>query len=171
MIHWIFDLDNTLYQTEHNNPYRINDGLYLNYSFLKEDKKLKILLNILNGNKIIMTNSISSHCNTVLDKLKIKQCFNHIVTRTDMNSFKPYPKTYFTVINNCKIQSTDKCIFFDDIPINLIMAKKFGWITVLITPDSWKYTKSHNDIDFVFPTVHYAIAFLVTKIHKLNKKL
>lgn len=168
MIHWIFDLDNTLYQTDNNNPYKVHDGLYLNYSFLKEDKKLQILLNILKGNKIVMTNSVSTHCNTVLDRLNIKKCFGNVMTRTNMKSIKPDPNTYYQVINNCKIQSKDKCIFFDDMPINLIMAKKFGWITVLITPEPWRYRQSHNNIDFIFPSVHHAIAYLIKKLNGIK---
>lgn len=168
MIHWVFDLDNTLYQTDDNNPYKVHDGLYLNYSFLKEDKKLQILLNILKGNKVIMTNSVNQHCNTVLNRLGINKCFNTILTRNSMRNIKPHPQTYYKVINRCNVQSNDKCIFFDDQPINLIMAKKFGWITVLITPEPWKYRHSHNNIDFIFPSVHYAIAYLVKKIYKIK---
>jgi pyrimidine 5'-nucleotidase len=166
MLYWIFDLDDTLYQIKSN--YHVVNNLYVNYSFIKEDKKLKALLNMLTGKKVIMTNSVNQHCQNVINKLKIKDCFHYTFDRNTFNGLlKPNPKTYIKLINDLKMKQNDSCIFFDDSPVNLIMAKKFGWITVLITHFPWKYQNSHPSIDFVFPTVHHAVAFLIKKIHKL----
>jgi len=168
MFHWIFDLDDTLYQIKNEySQHKIHDGLYVDYSFLKEDKKLKILLKCLLGNKIIMTNSIDKHCQMVLNKLNISSCFNETFDRTSMGHMKPHPITYINIIKKLKIHKKDTSIFFDDITVNLIMAKKFGWVTVLITPDPRKYYEGHNSIDFVFPNIHHAIAYFVKKIHKI----
>lgn len=168
MFYWIFDLDDTLYQV--NIPHRHKDGLYLNYSFIKEDIKLKVLLKVLTGKKIIMTNSVQQHCNTVLKRLGIKNIFDAKFNRNSLKGLKPQPATYIKLIKELKITKDDVCIFFDDTPVNLIMAKRFGWLTVLITPEPWKYHKSHKDIDFIFPTVHSAIVFLIKKIYKLSDK-
>jgi FMN phosphatase YigB (HAD superfamily) len=167
MFYWIFDLDDTLYQINTGYNTHVNNGLYVNYSFLKKDKKLKILLKCLSGNKIIMTNSINHHCKMVLNRMDIESCFDQIFDRTIMKQIKPHPNTYIHLIQKLKITKNDTCIFFDDIPINLIMAKKFGWITVLITPHPWRYYEGHNSIDFVFPRIHNAIAFFIKKIYNM----
>jgi FMN phosphatase YigB (HAD superfamily) len=166
MLYWIFDLDGTLYQI--NSKYNVVDDLYVNYSFIKEDKKIKALLNMLKGKKVIMTNSVNQHCQNIINKLKITDCFHHTFDRNTFNGLmKPHPKTYIKLISDLKMKKNDFCVFFDDSPINLIMAKKFGWMTVLITPFPWKYQNSHQGIDLVFPTVHSAVAFLIKKIYKL----
>jgi FMN phosphatase YigB (HAD superfamily) len=166
MLYWIFDLDDTLYQIKSN--YHVVNNLYVNYSFIKEDKKLKVLLNMLTGKKVIMTNSVNQHCQNVIKKLKIKDCFHHTFDRNTFNGFlKPHPKTYIKLMNDLNMKENDLCVFFDDSPINLIMAKKFGWMTILITPFPWKYQNSHPSIDLIFPTVHNAVAFLVKRVYKL----
>ena len=43
------------------------------------------------------------------------------------------------------INSEDKCVFFDDLPENLIAAKSVGWITVLINKNKYM----DNSIDLV----------------------
>lgn len=167
MFYWIFDLDDTLYQI--NTPQRVKNGLYLNYSFITEDKKLQQLLKYLSGKKIIMTNSVETHCNRVLNKLNIDNCFDDKFHRNNLMSLKPHPFTYTKLIKQMNITKDDTCIFFDDTPVNLIMAKKFGWITILITPNPWRYHEAHNSIDLVFPTIHHAIVFLIQKKLEKNK--
>lgn len=162
MLYWIFDLDETLYQS--NPKIGVKEGLYLDYSFLHNDKKLKILLQYLQGHKLIMTNAIQKHCHHVLHRLDIKDCFHHIYHRNLTNALKPHPRPYLQIMKELKINKKDMCIFFDDMPVNLIMAKKFGWTTVLITPNPWRYYEGHHSIDFVFPRVHNAIAFFLSKI-------
>jgi pyrimidine 5'-nucleotidase len=168
MFYWIFDLDETLYQMDFNKlKIKVHNGLYVDYSFLKQDKLLNLLLRYLKGNKIIMTNSISDHCQMVLKKINIRDCFDVIFDRNYMKHLKPHPQTYISLIKTLNINKKDTCIFFDDSPINLLMAKKFGWTTVLITPQPWKYKQSHNSIDFIFPNVHSAISFFIKKIYNV----
>jgi FMN phosphatase YigB (HAD superfamily) len=168
MLYWIFDLDDTLYQI--NIPQRVNNGLYMNYSFIKENKTLKTLLKFLSGKKVIMTNSIQAHCTKVLKKLKLNDgYFDSRFHRDTLMNLKPHPYTYAKLIKDMGIKKEDTCIFFDDTPINLIMAKKFGWTTVLITPHPWKFY--HNSIDMVFPNINNALVFLIKKkIDNLNNK-
>lgn len=161
MFYWIFDLDDTLYQTD--KFQRVDNGLYLNYSFIKENKLLKKLLTFLSGKKIIMTNSIKAHCNKVLNKLKLNDSFDNKFHRNNLKNLKPNPYTYIKLMTDLKIKKEDTCIFFDDSPINLIMAKKFGWTTILITPYPWKYYEGHNSIDMVFPSINSALIFLISK--------
>lgn len=168
MIHWIFDLDETLYQIHNEfSQHTVKDGLYVDYSFLKEDKKLKILIKCLTGKKVVMTNSIMQHCNMVLNKIGIKNSFDNIFDRTIMKSMKPHPKTYVHLIKKLKITKKDICFFFDDSPVNLMMAKKFGWTTILITPYPWRYYEAHNSIDFIFPNIHNAVAYFIKKIYNV----
>lgn len=166
MLYWIFDLDDTLYQVKPTNKTVYND-LYLDYSFLKPDNKLEKLLKHLSGYRIIMTNSVHQHCRMVLDKLNITTCFNDIFDRNIVKQLKPHPITYIFLIKKLKIKKEDVCFFFDDSPVNLIMAKKFGWKTILITPNPWQYYEGHQSIDFVFPNIHSAIIFFIKKMYKI----
>lgn len=168
MYYWIFDLDDTLYQLDTDRlNIKVTNGLYIDYSFLKKDKTLKLLLRCLSGNRVVMTNSITDHCQMVLKKMGIIGCFDEIFDRNYMKQLKPHPQTYISLINKMKINKSDVCIFFDDSPINLLMAKKFGWMTVLITPQPWRFKNGHNSIDLIFPNVHTAVAFFVKKIYNL----
>ena len=57
-------------------------------------------------------------------------CFNAILNRDLLQGLKPDPRVYFKLIQWCRIGNNDKVIFFEDTPVNLLIAKKFGWITV-----------------------------------------
>ena len=59
-----------------------------------------------------------------------------------------------------KITLNDKCIFFDDLPENLINAKSFNWVAVLINKNRYV----HESIDFWFPSIHIALNYFISKI-------
>tara|TARA_B110001469_G_C9611785_1_gene304354 strand:- start:583 stop:1056 length:474 start_codon:yes stop_codon:yes gene_type:complete len=153
MLYWVFDLDQTLYQLKSNNEFC--------YSNLCEDTQLNYLLIMLPSYKIIFTNGTYNHCIKCLDKLCINNNFNSVVSRDMIKTLKPDYNSYlrFMKINN--IKNSDKCVFFDDLPENLINAKGFGWITVLINKN--KYVS--NDIDFWFPSIHIALNYFISKIN------
>ena len=65
-------------------------------------------------------------------------------------------------MNSLNIKKTDICVFFDDLPENLIEAKNLGWTTVLISKE--KYI--HNNIDFWFPNIYLALNYFTTRINK-----
>ena len=153
MLYWIFDLDQTLYQLKSNTDFCYNN--------LCEDDQLNYLLIMLPSYKLIFTNGTYNHGIKCLDKLQIKKNFKSVVSRDMIKMLKPDYNSYlrFMKINN--IKNSDKCVFFDDLPENLINAKGFGWITVLINNN--KYVSS--EIDFWFPNIHIALNYFTSKIN------
>ncbi len=149
---WIFDLDDTLYNTR-------------NYANIIRDNKLIELISDLDGERIIMTNAHHFHCFDMLDRIGINHLFDYIFDRNNMQGLKPSIKTFITVIKNSRINKTDHCVFFEDNIINLITAKiHFGWTTVLITstgqPSISRKDKTH--IDYIFPSIHCAIEYFTS---------
>lgn len=152
MLFWVFDLDSTLYQLE-------NEAQF-SYDLLKTDNQLSYLIKKLPLKKIIFTNGTLGHAHLCINKIQLKYCFHNIVARDTINDLKPANSSFqkFMTVNN--IKSEDKCVFFDDMPENLIIAKNHGWITVLISPNK----TIHENIDFYFPNVHLAINYFLSKI-------
>lgn len=152
MLFWIFDLDLTLYELPNNTNF--------SYKLLTKDKHLYYLLSKLPNKKLIFTNGTYNHALTSLKKMKILELFNNIESRDTLMSLKPSSQSYNNFINSNKIRYRDKCVFFDDLPENLVNSKKFNWITVLINKK--KYV--HQEIDFWFPNIYIALNFFICRI-------
>lgn len=152
MLYWIFDLDLTLYELPNNVDF--------SYKYLSKDKYLHYLLSKLPNKKLIFTNGTYNHAITSLKKLDILDLFHNIEARDTLMSLKPYHKCYMNFIIKNKINLKDKCVFFDDLPENLINSKKLNWITVLINKK--KYV--HQEIDFWFPNIYIALNYFICKI-------
>ena len=153
MLYWIFDLDNTLYQLPNNIDFK--------YTLLSKSKQLNYLLSILPSKKIIFTNGTYNHGIICLKKLDIISNFNSIISRDKILTLKPEYNSYVKCMKLNNIYNNDKCVFFDDLPDNLINAKGFGWITVLINKN--KYVD--ENIDFWFPNIYIALNFFISKIN------
>ena len=153
MLYWIFDLDQTLYQLPSNVDFSYNE--------LSKDNHLNYLLDTLPSTKIIFTNGTYNHGTMCLDKLDITKYFKTIIARDTIKTVKPEHNAYKRCMVLSGIRQTDKCVFFDDLPENLIAAKSFGWITVLI--NKRKYID--NNIDFWFPNIYIALNFFNSKIN------
>lgn len=152
MLYWIFDLDETLYQLPNNTEF--------NYNMLTNDDQLNYLLIMLPCTKLIFTNGTFNHGIECLTKLNVIEHFKNITSRDKIKTLKPEHESYIRFMKLNKITLNDKCIFFDDLPDNLINAKNFNWITVLIN----KKRYVHESIDFWFPNIHIALNFFVSKI-------
>tara|TARA_B100000029_G_scaffold444816_1_gene464841 strand:- start:96 stop:566 length:471 start_codon:yes stop_codon:yes gene_type:complete len=152
MIHWIFDLDNTLYRFLNQKKPDMRE-IYI-------DKELPKIIRFLPGNKLIFTNANHYHSMNMIHELGMYNCYSAVINRDILKGIKPDPKTYFKVVQWCNIQNNDKVIFFEDTPVNLEMAKKFGWITVLISNQIVKA----NYIDLCCPDVKTAIRIILKKI-------
>ena len=152
MLFWIFDLDSTLYQ--------LTNGEQFSYEILEADNQLSYLLKKIPKKRLIFTNGTLGHAHMCINKIKLNYCFHNIVARDSINDLKPSNSSYqkFMKINN--ISSQDKCVFFDDMPENLIVAKNHGWITVLISPNK----TYHENIDFHFSNIHLALNYFLSKI-------
>jgi putative hydrolase of the HAD superfamily len=152
MLYWIFDLDLTLYQLPNNTEF--------SYDHLFNDEHLGYLLSKLPCKKLIFTNGTYNHAITSLKKIDVINKFDNIEARDTINSLKPSPNSFNTFISKNNIFYKDKCVFFDDMPENLISSKNFNWITVLIN----KKNHTHEYIDFWFPNIYLALNFFLCKI-------
>ena len=153
MLYWIFDLDQTLYQLPSNVDF--------NYKLLKKNEHLKYLLDVLPSTKLIFTNGTYNHAKICLNKIDIENNFKSIISRDKILTLKPEHNSYIRCMNLNNITNNDKCVFFDDLPDNLINAKSFGWITVLINRNRY----IDEQIDFWFPNIYVALNYFVSKIN------
>tara|TARA_Y100001970_G_scaffold199501_1_gene242665 strand:- start:6290 stop:6775 length:486 start_codon:yes stop_codon:yes gene_type:complete len=147
-MNWVFDLDNTIYNTNN-----------INYLSIKTDYYLRCLLNNLDGKKYIFTNATLGHAKMVLNRLGILDIFDDIIDRDIMSSLKPHRTAFDYFINNTNINTNNKTIFFEDNIDNLIMAKsKYNWITVLIAPKMLRNDRNiSNYINYIFKDIHTAV--------------
>lgn len=149
MFCFVFDLDDTLMPTSKlitnsvENDLRIlqntndTESVKLYYkNLIKRDGLLNSLLRMLNGPKVILTNSSGYHASFSLQALDIHQNFVDVLNANRLHFVtKPNVNAYITT--EFLIKKLDPClvwrfVFFDDIKENLIAAKRLGWITVYI---------------------------------------
>ncbi len=144
-MNWVFDLDNTIYNTNN-----------VNYSNISIDNYLQCLLKNLKGTKYIFTNATLGHAQMVLKRLGILDMFDYIIDRNQMDTLKPNREAFNYFIENTNLNRNDKTVFFEDTIDNLIAAKQyFGWITVLI---SLKTSGRYNQyIDYIYRDIHTAV--------------
>ena len=159
MLYWIFDLDYTLYDLPTN--------IKFEYELLNNDQQLNYLLQNLPSKKLLFTNGTFGHGIVSLKKMNIISNFEKIIARDTINDLKPNHSSFKEFIRLTNIKEKDKCVFFEDNVDNLIQAKNFGWITVLITKDN----VINEHIDFQFPNIHVALNYFLSKINnsKRNK--
>ena len=104
----------------------------IDVSSLKVNPKLKKILKSLPGKSYIYTNGSKNHAINVMKRLGINNFITNIfdiedanyIPKPSMTSLKSFTKK-FDIISK-------EAIFFEDIPKNLINAKKSGFTTVLI---------------------------------------
>jgi FMN phosphatase YigB (HAD superfamily) len=154
MLYWVFDLDATLY--------KVDDSLIFTYSLLNRDLQLNYLLSILPCKKIIFSNGTKGHVLTTIKKLEIEDIFerSNIYGRDTLNDLKPNVSAFNKLIKRVDIKTNDKVVFFEDNVDNLITAKNFNWITVLVSERKVLIP----EIDFWFPNIHVALNYFNSKI-------
>lgn len=174
MIYWIFDMDETLYQSK---------GKF-NYNSLKPDIELISLMKKLNGLKILFTNGTHHHANVVLDKIGLVSCFDLILDRNILNVLKPNPEAFLKLIKWCSITPNDTCYYFEDSITNLIIGSSLGWQTILINPlnnqnnqnnnqlitfdfiEKGKKVKKRATINYTFNNINNALKHFISRIKK-----
>ena len=155
-INWIFDLDNTLYDFIENNNDRFN------YNNLEHDNQKNNKLKQLKGKRIIFSNGNLLHVLACIRKMKLEKIF-HKVSCRELHGLKPHYFSYLSLYKIANLNKDDRCIFFDDLIENLVGAKNFGWITVLINPNTEEKDYLHNqNIDFYFPNIDEALDFFLS---------
>jgi len=155
MIHFILDLDFTLYSE--NDIDTTNTTLF--YDSFKEKKFLNKLLNTLKkyGKLYIFSNGNNEHVEYVIQKMNLNNIFTNTSNSDEYNNLlKPTTYPYKYVINKFNINKDDLVIFFEDTLENLKTAKKYNWITVYIDNN---VVNKYNYVDFIFPTIEKALLF------------
>lgn len=155
MIHYIFDLDDTII---------IHKNKPIHYKAITENNKLTQLISNLNGPSYIYTNGTGNHALLVLDKMNLTYLFDKIYSRDTIPFMKPLTNSFNMVHNDIiKRYQSDENIyyFFDDLLENLKTASMFGWKTFWINP----YHKIHPNYSFVtmsFSDINECLIYLET---------
>ena len=150
MINWVFDLDLTLYE--------IHGNIFSYKNIIKPDN-LRENLKKLIGRKVMFTNGNLEHSLTCINLLNLKYVFHKVLCR-ELTGYKPSINSYIKAYHLTGMKQDEKTFFFEDTVVNLEMAKKFNWITVLINPNS----HIHEDIDFWFPNIYIALNYFLCKL-------
>ena len=164
MLHFVFDLDDTLV---------VHYGT-INYQWVYPDKELTDLLTQCSqrGRCHLYTNGTFSHADALLDRMKLKTFFedevgdNKRIYAREFHGLKPNRSSFTKVEGRIHQGDNDgnrRIIFFDDLNENLQAAKVlFGWTSVWINRYHGS-TVLYPHVDAGFGTLKEAL----TKIHKI----
>ena len=149
----VFDIADTIY---------VHKSYEMNYGLIRPDYQMKNLLHRIQYPKFVLTNATYGHANFIVNKLGIEDEFIKIYARDNIFQMKPNPYCYDSVetdISHTLQSDLNEYIFFDDLLVNLEVAKNNSWRTVWISPDyieSYKYPY----VDKAFPTLKDALGKL-----------
>ena len=148
---FVFDLDDTIIYY----PFRI-----VNYNLINIDKRLSILLNELDGIKLIYSNGTNGHVIDVLKRMKLENIFSKIYARDTIPYMKPYIDSFKFVEKDIKknVNNVNEYYFFDDLLENLQAAKSIGWKTIWVNIN---YIDKPYYVDFAFPNIHTAVMYFL----------
>ncbi len=98
----------------------------------RDNQPLREALSRIPLEKVIFTNASREHAINVLNYLGLADIFSRIVDIRDLNFIcKPHPEAYERFLRIIGVKG-EECILVDDTPRNLVAAKAFGIITVLV---------------------------------------
>tara|TARA_E500000178_G_C16786891_1_gene646214 strand:- start:75 stop:557 length:483 start_codon:yes stop_codon:yes gene_type:complete len=159
MIHFVFDLDDTLIIHNKHVPMEV---------YVQEDKELSNLLNLCKGECYIYTNGTLGHAMNVINKMNIKDVFHKVYSRDNIPYMKPNIKSFQSIQDDLNyIHNHDGVIFFfDDLLENLETAKSLGWVTFWINP-KYKNSPKHSFVDYSFRDIKTCLKY----IEKLNNSI
>tara|TARA_A100001015_G_scaffold289774_1_gene362035 strand:- start:1407 stop:1892 length:486 start_codon:yes stop_codon:yes gene_type:complete len=153
MIHYVFDLDDTLIIHQ--------KGVRIKYNEIKKDETLINLLDNCRAECYIYTNGTFGHAHSVIRKMNIKKFFFKVYSRDTLPYMKPDMRSFIAVKNDINRFYPDggSVFFFDDLLENLKEAKSQGWITFWINPD---FLSSHqyDYVDYAFRNIKEALIYL-----------
>lgn len=156
---WVFDLDYTLYGDEMKRYENKSQAKF--YNECRWNPRLNRFLNHLPGRCLLFTNGNDAHADEVIKRMRMKSIFPRRVTRDTYSPLmKPDPQVYAKVIQDYKMPG-QHVIFFEDTPENLTVAKRYGWITVLIHP---KQSMRNHACDFHFSDISSALLYFLQQM-------
>ena len=151
MINWVFDLDLTLYEI-HGNIFSYKNTIKLDN--LRENLKKLI------GRKVMFTNGNLEHSLTCINLLNLKYVFHKVLCR-ELTGYKPSINSYIKAYHLTGMKQDEKTFFFEDTVVNLEMAKKFNWITVLIKRNPSKDELNNKRVDYHFTNITDALEYFI----------
>jgi|TARA_B110000208_G_C11756314_1_gene425305 FMN phosphatase YigB (HAD superfamily) len=130
MIHYVFDLDDTIIMHHKHKP--------IPYNEIKEDKILEKQLTNFDQPCYIYTNGTGGHALAVLEKMKLVHLFDKVYSRDTIPYMKPDYRSFNAVHDDISLRYPGKhqVYFFDDLLENLKEANGVGWKTFWIHPNS-----------------------------------
>ena len=154
MIHYIFDLDDTLI---------IHNNTHINYNLISEDHLLTQLLHKCRGPRYIYTNGTGDHALAVLDQMNIKHHFDKIYSRDTIPYMKPDERSFNDVQNDISYRYpiSKTIFFFDDRLENLKAAFQMGWFTFWIHPN-YLLGNQYDIVTMSFSTIKDCLTYLET---------
>lgn len=156
MIHFVFDLDDTLIIHEKN--------ISIDYYKMKEDLLLTECLKKCKGKCYIYTNGTGGHALEVIKRMNIINMFEKIYSRDTIPSMKPYINSFISVDRDIgNLYPGSKVVFFfDDLLENLKTAHQLGWKTFWINPNH-KEGYKYSFVDLSFPNIKDCLIYLESK--------
>ncbi|NLG96754.1 MAG: pyrimidine 5'-nucleotidase [Chloroflexi bacterium] len=120
--------------------YAVNEREFLEYvhdlpldRLLKPDPVLREALHRLPQRKLIFTNADRWHARRVMRRIGIEECFEGIIDILDLSPYcKPMPEAFVTGLRLSGETDPGKCVFVDDSPKNLNVARELGFFTVQV---------------------------------------
>jgi FMN phosphatase YigB (HAD superfamily) len=161
MIHYVFDLDDTLIIHQ--------KGVRLNYNNIIVDETLKSLLENCIGECYIYTNGTFGHAHAVIRKMNIKNYFFKVYSRDTLPFMKPDVRSFISVQNDIqKLYPEENIIyFFDDLLENCKTAKSRGWTTFWIHPN-FLTGHQHDYVDYAFKNINTCLLYLEKQNNNYN---
>ena len=151
MINWVFDLDLTLYEL---------NGKEFSYKNIVKPPGLRDKIIKLPGRKIMFTNGNLQHSIACVNLLNLRKTFHKVLCR-ELTGFKPSINSYIKAYHFSGMKQGEKTFFFEDTVVNLEMAKKFNWTTILIKRNPTQYEKNCKRVDYIFPDINTALLFFL----------
>ena len=151
MINWVFDLDLTLYELK---------GGEFSYQNIIKPIGLRDKIGQLPGRKIMFTNGNLQHSLACINLLNLRKTFHKVLCR-ELTGFKPSINSYIKAYHFSGMKQEEKTFFFEDTVVNLEMAKKFNWVTILIKRNPSSYEKNCKRVDYIFPDITTALNFFL----------
>ena len=151
MINWVFSLDLTLYE--------IHGNIFSYKNIIKPDN-LRENLKKLIGRKVMFTNGNLEHSLTCINLLNLKYVFHKVLCR-ELTGYKPSINSYIKAYHLTGMKQDEKTFFFEDTVVNLEMAKKFNWITVLIKRNPSKDELNNKRVDYHFTNITDALEYFI----------
>ena len=151
MINWVFDLDLTLYELK---------GRDFSYENIIIPPNIRENLSKLPGRKVLFTNGNLQHSLACIHLLNLKKVFHKVLCR-ELTGLKPSINSYIKAYHFSGMKQEEKTFFFEDTVVNLEMAKKFNWVTILIKRNPSSYEKNCKRVDYIFPDIVTALKFFL----------